>query len=184
MRRHAAPVHATTLNAHFSTPSACALEPLALSPLTPRDCIDHDESTHAAERSTHTLDSSDSNSQVTRSDRSRCTLLTPSSAPQSGPTPYSVFLGTSRPSVVVYKVAIGSNIAGSRDVVRVSYGKTHRKRTYPTISGSHSKERNLGRPACPLKEYDNPKRGGPAKHPNRKVIQPKHYSARRYCDEK
>jgi hypothetical protein len=185
IRRHAVPVHAATLDAHFSTPSACALEPLELSPLVPPNFGDHDESTHAADRRTHPLDSPDSNSQVTRSDTSNCTLLTPSSsAPQPGPTPYSFFLGRVRPSVIVYKVAIGSNIAGSRDVVRVSYGEGHRKRTHPTISGLRVKERNLGRQACPPKEYDNAKRGDPAKHPHRKPIRPTRYSTRRNRDEK
>lgn len=116
-----------------------------------------------------------------------CALLTPSSSgPQLRPRRPSSFLGTSRPSVIVYKVATGPNLSRSRDVVRVSYGEEYRKRTPLTNSINRSKERTLSRQGCSIstKEYGNAKRGDTTEHLNRNSIRSKFCSSRRYHNEK
>jgi hypothetical protein len=69
-----------------------------------------------------------------------CTLLTP---PLSAPYPdlgqNPPFGGARRPSVIVYKVTRGPNLAKSKDVVRISYGEGLQKRTRMKLSGRQSK---------------------------------------------
>jgi hypothetical protein len=167
--------HATTLDVPFSTPTACAREVLTPSPLTLRNSNDDEELSHGEQGSTHLRNPK---SQTLRPDRSSCTLLTPlSSTSESGRRRHSSLLGTSRPSVIVYKVATGPNLAGSRDVIRVSYGEGHRKRKHPTSSGHRNKERNLSRQGHPPKEYANAKRDM-TKHPDRTVLRSKLCSVR------
>jgi hypothetical protein len=144
------PVHpATTLDVPFSTPTACAREVLTPSPLTLRNSNDHEELIHGEQGRTHL----------------------------PNPSGNTSLLGTSRPSVIVYKVATGPNLAGSRDVIRVSYGEGHRKRKHPTSSGHRNKERNLSRQGHPPKEYASAKRDM-TKHPDRKVLRSKLCSVR------
>jgi hypothetical protein len=164
----------------FSTPTACARKFLTPSPLTLYNLSDHEESPHVDQGRTHALKRSDNESQISRPDRSSCTLLTSlSSASQSDPKQHSSLLGMSRPSVIVYKVATGPNLAGTRDIIRVSYGEGHRKRTR---SNHRNKELNLGQ-GYP-KEYGNAKRDEAVEHPNRKAIRSKLCSARRCYDER
>lgn len=163
----------------FSTPIARARKILTPSPLNLRNSSDNEELIYGDQGRTHLLNPSDNKAQTLRPDRSSCTLLTPlSSISESGSRRHSSLLGTSRPSVIVYKVATGPNLAGSRDVIRVSYGDGCRKRTHATSSGHRKKERNLGRLGYPPKEYGNAKRGDTAKHLDRKAVRPKLCSAR------
>lgn len=167
----------------FSTPLTRTRETSTPS-LTLRNFSDHEELTHADRRRAHPLDPSSNNPQIQRPEKSICTLITSSSsAPRTGLRQHSAFPRTSRPSVIVYKVATGPNLVGSKDVIRVSYGDGHRKRTHLTSSGKRSKDRSMGRHAYPQKEYGNAKRDDTAKHLDRKPIQPKLCSARRCYDE-
>jgi hypothetical protein len=178
------PVHVATFDVPFSTPSDPERKTLTPSPLT-LNFGEHEELILADQRRTHPLNSPDNDLQIPDLD-SGCTLLTPSSSgPQSGPKRPSSSLGTSRPSVIVYKVSTGSNISGSRDVIRVSYGEGHRKRTPLANSSNRSvKERILGRQGCSTKEYGNAKRDDMTEHLNRKPIRSKIRSSRRYYVEK
>jgi hypothetical protein len=162
----------------FSTPIARARKKLTPSPLNLRNSSDNEELIYGDQGRAHLPDLSDNKVQTLRPDRSSCTLLTPlSSISESGSRRHSS-LGISRPSVIVYKVATGPNLVGSRDVIRVSYGGGCRKRTQPTSSGHRKKEPNLGRLGYPPKEYGNSKRGDAAMHLYRKAVRPKLCSAR------
>ena len=185
-RRPVTPVHhATTLDAPFSTPTASARKSLTPSPLTLRNSSDHEELTQSDQGQTHPLNPSENTSQILRQDRSGCTLLTPlSSTPQSGPRRHSSVIGPSRPSVIVYKVATGPNIAGSKDVIRVSYGEGYRRRIHTTSLGHRNKERKQGRQGYLPKEYGNARRHDTIKYLNRKATRPKLRSARANCDDK
>lgn len=177
--------HATTLDAPFSTPIACARKHLTPSPLTLRNFCGHDDLTHGDQERTPSLNPSENTSQNLRQRRqdSSCTLLTPvSSTPQSGPRRHTSLFGPSRPSVIVYKVATGPNLAGSRDVIRVSYGEGYRRRIH-TRSPGH-KERKQGRQGYPPEEYGNARRDNTPKHLNRKATRSKLYRSRANCDEK
>ena len=69
-----------------------------------------------------------------------CTLVTsPSSAPHSDLGQNPPFGGACRPSVIVYKVANGPNLAKSKDVVRISYGEGHQKRSRKKFLGRRNK---------------------------------------------
>jgi hypothetical protein len=176
--------HATTLDAPFSTPTACARKRLTPSPLTLRNFSGHDDLTHGDQERTLSLNHSENISQNLRQ-HSSCTLLTPvSSTPQSGPRRHASLFGPSRPSVIVYKVATGPNLAGSRDVIRVSYGEGYRRRIHTTSPGHRIKERKQGHQGYPPKEYGNARRDNTTKHLNRKATRSKLYSARANCDEK
>lgn len=159
----------------FSTPTTCARKILTPSLLTLHNLSDHEGSPHVDQGRTHPLKPSDNESQISHPDSS-CPLLTPlSSASQSDPKRHS-YLGMSRPSVIVYKVATGPNLAGTRDIIRVSYGEGHRKR----IRSDHrNKDLNLGRQGYPPEEYGNARRDEAVEHLNRKAIRSKLYSARR-----
>ena len=174
-RRPVTPVHhATTLGAPFSTPTACARKTLTPSSLTLRNFSDQGR-THSPENT----------SQILRQDRSSCTLLTPlSGTAQSGPRRYPSLVGPSRPSVIVYKVATGPNLTGSRDVIRVSYGEGYRRRIHTTSPGHRNKERKQGRQGYPRKEHRNVRRDDMTKHLNRKPTRSKLCSPRANCDEK
>ncbi|KAI0293911.1 hypothetical protein BC826DRAFT_358175 [Russula brevipes] len=182
------PVHATSLDIPCSMASARARKTLTPSPPALRTIGGHGELIFTDQTNTVSSPVNKSEIQPPDHDRSRCALLTPSpSTPPSGPRQDSSLPGTSRPSVIVYKVATGPNLVGSRDVIRVSYGEGHRKRTHPTSFGHRNKDRKLGpsRRARPQKEYGSaPKRDDKAKHLHRKSIRPKLCSSRRYCDEK
>jgi hypothetical protein len=169
------PVQATALNVPFSTPFALDHKAFTPSPLNLRNFGKHEELTLADPRRTP-LNPQNNNSQIPLLE-SNCTLPSPSSSgPQSGPRRSPSFHGTTRPSVVVYKVATGPNIARSRDVIRVSYGKGHRKRTPLGNSSNRSKERT---PGC-----GNAKRDGTTEHLNRKLIRSKLSATRRFYDER
>jgi hypothetical protein len=186
-RLAATPLHATPLDVPFSTASARARKTLTPSPPTLRTIGGHGELICTDQTNTFNSPVNESEMLPPGRDRSRCALLTPSpSTPQSGPRQDSPLPGTSRPSVIVYKVATGPNLVGSRDVIRVSYGEGHRKRTHPTSFGHRNKDRKLGlsRHARPQKEHGSAKRDDMAKHLPRKSIRPKLCSTRRYCDEK
>src|SRR3984885_15550537 len=101
--------HANALEAPFSTPSGAERETLPPSSLALRDFSKHDELVLAGRRRTHPMSPPNNDSPISRPDRS-CAFLTPASSdPKSRP---STFLGTSRPSVIVYKVATGPNFSG------------------------------------------------------------------------
>ena len=171
-RRPMTPVHAATLDVPSSTPFALERKTLTPPPMSLRNFSEHEELTLADQRRAHPSSPQNNDPQIPHS----CTLQNPSSSgPQSGPK-LSSFHGTSRPSVIVYKVATGPNLLGSRDVMRVSYGEGHRKRTPLADSGNRSKERAPGR--------GNAKREGTTGHPNSKPIRSKLCSTRRYYDEK
>ena len=171
-RRPMTPVQASALDVPFSTPFALDHKALTPSPLNIRKLGKHEELTPADQRRTQ-LNPKNNNSQILHLDSSH-TLPSPSSSgPQSGSRRSSSFHGTSRPSVVVYKVARGPNLPGSRDVIRVSYGEGYRKRTPLANSGNKSKERT---PGC-----SNTKRDEKTEHLNRKPIRskPRRYYERR-----
>ncbi|KAI0249790.1 hypothetical protein BJV78DRAFT_642606 [Lactifluus subvellereus] len=165
------PVLATILNAPLSTPSPRSRKTRTPSPLTPFNFSDHGGSSGAGEGQTHTFNPSDNNPRIPRPGRSSCTLTSPSSnAPQSDPGQNASLCKTSRPSVIVYKVAMGPNLARSKDVIRVSYGEGHRKRNSMKHLGHGSKRRDLGCHASPLKERDNARRDDAPKHPGRRLL--------------
>jgi hypothetical protein len=176
--------HATTLDVPFSTPTACARKILTPSPLTLRNFSGHDDITHGDQGRALSLNPSENTSQILRQDNG-CTLLTPvSSTPQSGPRRHTSLFGPSRPSVIVYKVATGPNFAGSRDVIRVSYGEGYRRHIHNTSPGHRNKERKQGRQGYLAKEYGNARRDNTKKHLNRKATWSKLCSARANCDKK
>lgn len=170
-RRPMTPVHAT-LDAPFSTPSAPERKTLTPSPLSLRNFDEREELTLAGQ--VHPSTSTADYSEMPHQDSSS-TLLTPSSSDtRSGPIRHSSFPGTSRPSVIVYKVATGPNLSGSRDVIRVSYGEGYRKRT-PLMNSSNRR----------TTKYRNAKRDDTTTdHLHRKLIRSKLGSVRRYYDEK
>src|SRR6266852_4417523 len=142
--------HANALDAPFSTPSGADRETFAPPSLALRDFSNHEKLVLVGRRRTHPMSPPNIDSPISRPDRS-CALLTPTSSdPKSRP---STILGTSRPSVIVYKVATGPNFSGSRDVIRVSYGEGQPKRTPLTNSSNRSKELNLGRQGYSTKDY-------------------------------
>ncbi|KAI9459125.1 hypothetical protein BJY52DRAFT_1266399 [Lactarius psammicola] len=138
-KRIATPVRATIQDVPFYTPSV----DLTLTPslLTPLDFGDHEELSHVEGTQTHT--SKPSTASESKEDtvvpRQSCTLITPPSAPHSDLGQNPPFSGACRPSVIVYKVARGPNLARSRDVVRISYGEGHQKRTRMKFSGRRNK---------------------------------------------
>src|SRR6267154_1207426 len=139
------PEHANALDTPFSTPSGPERKTLAPSSLPLRDFGEHEKLFLADRRRTHPMSTPNNDSLISHPD-GNCALLTPTSSDrQSRPRRPSSFFGTSRPSVIVYKVATGPNFSGSRDVIRVSYGEGHRKRTPLTNSSNRSRERTLGR---------------------------------------
>ena len=166
------PVQAIGLDVPFSTPFALDHKALTPSPLNIRNLCKHEELTPADQRRTP-LNPQNNNSHILHLDSSYTPPSPSSSGPQSGPRRSSSFHSTARPSLIVYKVATGPNLPGSRDVIRVSYGEGHRKRTPLANSGNRSKERISG---C-----SNAKRDEKAKHLNRKPIRSK---PRRYHDER
>jgi hypothetical protein len=179
-KRPMTPVNDTTFDVPFSTPTTPERKTLTPSPLTSGH-----ELTLADQRRTRPLNFPDNDLQIPHPDSDRTLQIPSSSSPQSGPRRLSSFLGTSRPSVIVYKVARGPNLSGSRDVIRVSYGEGHRRRTPLTnLSNMGDKERTLGRQGCSKREYGNAKRDDTTEHLNRKPIRSKHCSARRYYNEK
>jgi hypothetical protein len=172
-RRPVTPFHATTLDAPFSTPSAPERKTLAPSPPNLRNFSEREELTLADQRRIRPLTPTTDHSEMPHPDSSTH-LTSSSSGTRSGPIRLSSFPGTSRPSVIVYKVATGPNLSGSRDVIRVSYGEGHRKRT-PLMNSSNRR----------TKKYRNAKRDDTTtEHLHRKPIRSKLCSARRYYDEK
>jgi hypothetical protein len=175
---------ASVLDAPFSTPSGPERKTLAPSSLAPRNFSEHEKLVLADRRRTHPMSTPNNDSPISHPD-GNCALLTPTSSdPKSHPSRPSSFLGTSRPSVIVYKVATGPNFSGSRDVIRVSYGEGHRKRTPLTNSSNRNKERTLGRQGYSTKEYVITKRDDTTKHLNRKSVRSKLCSSRRYRDDR
>jgi hypothetical protein len=182
-RHHVAPIHLGTLDVPFSAPIACTRRLLTTSPLTLRNFSDHDELSHSDQGQTHPP-TSDNKSPLLCPVGSSSTLLTPlSNAPQSDPGQHSS-LKPSRPSIVVYKVATGPNLAGTRDVIRVSYGEGHRKWTRSTSSRHRIKERHLSGQAYTPNRYGNTKRDDTEKLLNRKVIRSKIFAAQQHYDDK
>src|SRR6266576_3212351 len=182
--RRPTPDHANALNAPFSTPSGPERKTLAPSSLALRNFSEHEKLVLADQRRTHPMSTPKNDSPISRPDGS-CALLTPTSSdPKSRPRRPSSFLGTSRPSVIVYKVATGPNISGSRDVIRVSYGEGKRKRTPLINSSNRSRERTLGRQGYSTNEYGITKRDDTTEHLNRKSMRSKLCSSRKYHDDK
>ena len=168
------PVLATILDAPFSTPSPRSRKTRTPSHLTPSNFSDHEGSGSAGEGRIHAPNPPDSSPRVPRPGRSSCALTNPSSnAPQSDPGQSASHCGTSRPSVIVYKVAMGPNLTRSKDVIRVSYGERHRKRNNMKHLGHGSKTRDLGRYANPLTGHDNARRDYASKHPGRRLLRSK-----------
>lgn len=156
------------------------LAPKETRPPTPDHANEHEKMVPADRRRTHPMNTANNGSPISHPDGS-CALLTPTSSdPKSRPRRPPSFLGTSRPSVIVYKVATGPNFSGSRDVIRVSYGEGHRKRTPLTNSSNRSRERILGRHGYSTKEYGITKGDDTTEHLNRKSMRSKHCSLRRY----
>ena len=174
--RHPTSDHANALDAPFSTPSGAERETLAPSSLALRDFNKHEKLVLAGRSRTHSM-----SPPILRPDRS-CALLTPASSDPKSRS--STLLGTSRPSVIVYKVATGPNFPVSRDVIRVSYGEGHRKRTPLTNSSNRNKEHTLGRQGYSTKGYGIIKRRDTTEHLNRKSTRSKLCPSRRYHDDK
>jgi hypothetical protein len=182
--RHPAPDRVNALDAPFSTPSGPERNTLAPSPLALRNFSQHGKLVLAGRRGAHPTSPPNNDSPISHPDRNCALLTSTSSDPKSRPRRPSSFLGTSRPSVIVYKVATGPNFSGSRDVIRVSYGDGHRKRTPLTNSSNRSKERTLGRQGYSTKEYGIAKRDDTTELLNRKSMRPKLCSSRRYHVDK
>jgi hypothetical protein len=165
-----APVHAAILDAPFSTPSSRLRRTRTPSLLARSDFSGHKCSSGVGERQTDPFKAS-GKGWIPRPERSSCTLPNPSyNAPKSDPGQNASFLRTSRPSVIVYKVATGPNLARSKDVIRVSYGEgQQRNRNRKNRLGHSSKTHDLGHYNSPLKKHDKAKRGGMAKHSGRKL---------------
>ena len=112
---------------------------LAPSPLSPLDFSDNQGMSRVEGTQTHSSEPP----AATQHDRvipgKGCTPITSSLSapyPDLGHPPFS---GACRPSVIVYKVTSGPNLAKSKDVVRISYGEGFQKRTRMKISGRRSK---------------------------------------------
>lgn len=100
-----------------------------------------------------------------------CTLITSSpSARHPDPGQNPPFSGTSRPSVIVYKVARGPNLAKSKDVVRISYGEGCQKRTRMKFSSRQSKVCSRRSYASLQKVLRIVKRGDAAMHLDMKSV--------------
>lgn len=181
------PDHTNALDAPFSTPPCAGRKSLAPSSLALRNFGEHEELVLADRRLTRPMGPPNNDSPIPHPD-GNCALLTPTSSdPKSRTRRPSSFLGTSRPSVIVYKVATGPNFSGSRDIIRVSYGEGHRKRTPLTNSSNRSTERTLGRQGYSTKEstkeYGITNRDDTTLHLNRKSMRSKLCSSRRYHDD-
>jgi hypothetical protein len=171
--RRPTPDHANTLDAPFSTPSGPERKILAPSSLALRNFSEHEKLVLADRRRTQPMSTPNNDSHISHPDGS-CALLTPTSSDPKPRRPSS-FLGTSRPSVIVYKVATGPNFSGSRDVIRVSYGEGHRKRPPLTNLSNRSRERT--------KEYGITKRDDTTGLLNRKSMRSKLCYSRKYHDD-
>lgn len=178
------PGHVNALDAPFSTPSGPERKTLAPSCLVLRNFSQHEKLVLANRRGARPMSPPNNDPPISHPDRNRALSTSTSSDPKSRPRRPSSFLGTSRPSVIVYKVATGPNFSESRDVIRVSYGEGHRKRTPLANSSNRSKERTLGRQGYSTKEYGITKRDDMTDHPNRKSMLSKYCSSRRYHDGK
>ena len=182
--RRPIPDRINALDAPFSTLSGPERKTLAPFSLAPRNFSEHEKLVLADRRRTHSMSTPNNDSPISHPD-GNCALLTPTSSDRkSRPRRPSSFLGTSRPSVVVYKVATGPNFSGSRDVIRVSYGEGYRKRTPLTNSSNRSKERTLGRQGYSTKDYVITKRDDTTEHLSRKSMRSKLCSSRRYRDDR
>jgi len=125
----------------FYTPSAgFALTP---SPLTPLDFRDHEGlSQIEGIRSRSSKPSATSDGHLVSPEQGRRLTTTSPGAPHSDLGQNPPFNGVCRPAVIVYKVAKGPNLAKSKDIVRISYGEGHQKRTRMKISGRRNKVRD------------------------------------------
>lgn len=178
------PDHANALHVPFSAPSAPERKNLGPSSPALRYFSEREKIISADRKRPRPMNPPNNDSPISHPD-GNCALLIPASShSKSRRRRPSSFLGTSRPSVIVYKVATGPNFSGSRDVIRVSYGEAHRKRTPLTNSSNRNKERTLGRQNYPTKEYGITKRGDTTGHRNRKSIQSMLCSSRRCHDDK
>jgi hypothetical protein len=185
------PDHANAVDAPFSTPSVPERMvppsvPERMVPPSPalRNFSEREKFILADRRRPHPLSSPNNDSPISHPEGNSALLIPTSSHVKSRRRRPSSFLGTSRPSVIVYKVATGPNFSGSRDVIRVSYGEAHRKRTPLTNSSNRSKERTLGRQGYSAKEYGITKRGDTTGHLNEKSMRSMFCSSRRYHDDK
>lgn len=137
-RRIATPARAMSQDVPFNAHPANLT--LTLSPLSPLDFGDNQGMSRVEGTQTHPSKPS----AATQDDRvipgQSCTLITRSLGapyPDLGQNP--PFGGACRPSVIVYKVTRGPNLAKSKDVVRISYGEGFQKRTRMKSSGRRSK---------------------------------------------
>ncbi|KAH8998048.1 hypothetical protein EDB92DRAFT_1321408 [Lactarius akahatsu] len=98
-----------------------------------------------------------------------CILIAPTpNAPHPDLDQNPPFSGACRPSVIVYKVARGPNLARSKDIVRISYGEGHQKRTRMKFSGRRNKVRGRGGHTSPQKVLRNAK----TIHLDKKLVSP------------
>ncbi|KAH8993573.1 hypothetical protein EDB86DRAFT_3078628 [Lactarius hatsudake] len=136
----AAPVCATAQDMSFCAPPADMT--LTSSPLPPPDFGELGGSSYA--EVTHPSKSSTTSKDDTVVPERGCTLIAPSpNAPHPDLGQNPPVSGACRPSVIVYKVARGPNLARSKDVVRISYGEGHQKRTRMKLSGHRNKTMHL-----------------------------------------
>lgn len=137
-KQFATPVRATTQDVLFRAPYADST--LTPSPLTTLDIGDHEELSHVEGTQTRSSRPSTMSKDDTVIPGQGRALITPSpSAPHSDLGQNPPFSGACRPTVIVYKVARGPNLAKSKDVVRISYGEGHQKRTRMKFPGRRIK---------------------------------------------
>ncbi|KAI0305369.1 hypothetical protein B0F90DRAFT_1815592 [Multifurca ochricompacta] len=184
------PVCATTLDVPFSTPSARSRKFLTPSPFTPLNFSDREESgcrkeTETVSRVFQPFEYFEGQFRDLEAGlRLQCSaeFIMECFPVRSRQKQSSV--GASRPSVIVYKVSTGPVIAGSKDIIRASYGKGHQKRSRMKVSGYLDKARYPRSHASPPKELGNPSRDGSAQDPNKKLARAKHCPARTFHDMK
>lgn len=89
------------------------------------------------------------------------------------------FGGACRPSVIVYRVTRGPNLAKSKDVVRISYGEGFQKRTPKKCSGRRIKVCGRGSSASLKKVLRIIKRGDATVHMDMKSVRSYFYTTQR-----
>ena len=142
-KRIGTPVHATTQDVPFHAPSADRTP--ASFPLTPLDfgvCegLSHVEGTQTRPSKPSTTSKED----MVIPGQGRTLITSSLSAPSSSLGQNPPFGGARRPSVIVYKVGRGPNLAKSKDVIRISYGEGHQKRIHNKSLGRRNKVRGQG----------------------------------------
>jgi hypothetical protein len=164
-------VRATIRDVPFYAPSADLT--LASSPLTPPDSSDHEGSSRVEGTQTRPSKPSTISKDDTVIPGQGCTLVTSSPIfPHLDLGQNPPFGRACRPSVIVYKVARGPNLAKSKDVVRISYGEGHQKRSRKNFLGRRNKVCGRGTHAGLQKLLKIVKRGDAAMHLDMKSVRP------------